>query len=129
MTDPVFIGKEALFVITQGTGDLSLLSYGSNAGIVNHVGAKHTDKPGETHWIIGFSHTFTRFAFIWKGQGGAVYRLAESGKTGEVGGDWNNASLVKWREDDITEANVSSQVSSAVVRNNATTLWIIPETI
>jgi hypothetical protein len=125
----IFIGDQTLLVMTEGPGKLTLLSYGSNAGIRNHVGAKTTTKSGETRWLIGFSHTFTRFAFYWDGAGQAYARIGNSFETTPVGKSWKAASQVNWGATSLITADVTSEVASAVNRDNATTFWPLPDRI
>lgn len=126
----IFIGDKCVTVTTMGPGKLSLLSYANVSGAgVNHIGGKSTDNSGKTRWMIGFSHYFSRFAFIWEGQGEAVYRIGFSLLTAPVGTSWTAASVVKWSSDKVTKEDVTSNIPGAVNRDDATTLWVIPDTI
>jgi hypothetical protein len=125
----IFIGDQTLLVMTDGPGKLTLLSYGSNAGIRNIVGAKTISKPGETRWLIGFSHTFTRFAFYWEGSHQAYARIGNSFETIPVGRSLRAASQVNWGANSLITADVTAEVASAVNRDNATTFWPLPNRI
>lgn len=123
----VFRGDNCLTVTTMGPGKLTLLTYGGSSA--NHIGAKSTNNSSKTRWMIGFSHNYTRFAFIWEGKGEAVYRVGSSLVTTPVGTSWTAASLMDWGTGKITRADVSSNILGAIERNNATTFWVIPDTI
>ena len=125
----IFTNGQTLVVSTTGPGRLHLLSYQSNAKIVNHVGFLPTANAGETRFVISHSYTFERFAFYWDGAGQAVLGIGASLIRQPVGNSWANASLASWGSSAITTANVTSQVASAVVRDNAITAFIIPELI
>ena len=125
----IFTNGQTLVVSTIGPGKLHLLSYQSNAKIVNHVGYIPTSKTGETRFVISHSYTFERFAFFWEGSGEAVYSVGTSLVRSPVGKSWTSASLASWGSSSITTANVTSQVTSAVTRDNAITAFIIPDLI
>ena len=125
----IFTNGQTLVVSAVGPGKLHLLSYQSNAKIVNHVGYIPTSKTGETRFVISHSYTFTKFAFFWEGSGEAVYGIGTSLVRSPVGKSWNSASLASWGSPTITTANVTSQVTSAVTRDNAITAFIIPDLI
>lgn len=125
----IFTNGQTLLVSTIGPGKLHLLSYQSNAKITNHVGYIPTTKAGETRFVISHSYTFERFAFFWEGSGEAVYSVGTSLIRQPVGKSWDSASLASWGSPTITTANVTAQVTSAVVRNNAITAFIVPDLI
>ncbi|KAJ7118868.1 hypothetical protein C8R44DRAFT_673117 [Mycena epipterygia] len=113
-------------VTTRGPGKIHLLSYQSNGGIPNHVGTITTTNTGETRFIISHSYTFEQFAFYWDGAGEAVWTLGDTLMRQLVGTSWATASSVPWTGQPVASADVTSQVSSAVVRDNAVTCFIIP---
>ena len=125
----IFTNGQTLVVSAIGPGKLHLLSYESNAKIVNHIGYIPTSKTGETRFLISHSYTFTKFAFFWEGSGEAVYGVGTSLVRQPVGKSWASASLASWGSPTITTANVTSQVTSAVTRNNEITAFIIPDLI
>ncbi|KIJ90915.1 hypothetical protein K443DRAFT_686406 [Laccaria amethystina LaAM-08-1] len=125
----VFVNGNTLVVSAIGPGKLHLLSYQSNAKIVNHVGFIPTTKTGETRFVISHSYTFERFAFFWEGSGEAVYGIGTSLVRQPVGKSWASASLASWGSPTITTANVTAQLTSAVTRDNAITAFIIPDLI
>jgi hypothetical protein len=110
----IFIEDQTLLVVTDGPGKLTLLSYGSNDGIRNHVDAKTTSKTGETRWVIGLSHTFTSFAFYWDGPGQAYARIGNSFELTPVGKSWKAASQVNWGATSFLTADVTAEATSAV---------------
>jgi hypothetical protein len=123
----IFYGDQTLLILTEGPGKLNLLSYGSNAGIRNHVGAKTTSKTGETRWVIGHSYTFTRFAFYWDGAGQAYARIGNSYATTPVGKSWKAASQANWGATSLITADVTAEVATAVNRDNETTTFPVPD--
>ena len=125
----IFTNGQTLVVSAVGPGKLHLLSYESNAKIQNHVGYIPTNKTGETRFVISHSYTFTKFAFFWEGSGEAVYGVGTSLVRQPVGKSWTSASLASWGNPNITTANVTSQVTSAVTRDNQITAFIIPDLI
>ncbi|KIK57536.1 hypothetical protein GYMLUDRAFT_46110 [Collybiopsis luxurians FD-317 M1] len=125
----LFTGTQCITVITQGPGTLTLLSYGANTVSPNVIGGKSTSNSGQTRWMVGFSHDYTGYAFIWGGSGQAVYRIGSSLQTFPVGTKWTAASVAKWGATSITSGDVSSEIGSAVNRDNQTTTWVIPGSI
>lgn len=125
----VFTNGNSLVVSTRGPGKIHLLSYQSNGKITNHVGSLATNNEGETRFLISHSYTFERFAFFFEGAGEAVYGMGSSLMRQPVGKSWNEASVASWGSASITTADVSAQVTSAVVRDNAITCFIIPDLI
>jgi len=128
----LFKGDTCVTVTTMGPGKLSLLSHNAISNIHSVVGAKITSNPGKTRWMIGFSHNYQGFAFIWEGHGEAVYRVGDSLLTHAVGTSWNRATAANWLETTVTTQDVSSIVrglGSQYNRDNQTTFWIIPDSI
>ena len=125
----IFTPGNELIVISRGPGALSLLSWQNNAGGSNVVGAIRTTNAGLTRWVISFSHHYERFAFIWQGGGQAVYQIGRKLERTPVGTRWENASTVNWGASTVTTTNVSSIASSAVNRDELTTVYAIPDTI
>jgi len=130
MSPSIFLADHCLTVTTKGPGKLSLLTFKGATGLSNVVGAKTTTSPGQTRWLISFSHNYTRFAFIWEGAGEAVYRIGSSLLTAPVGTKWTEASLVEWWSGlAVKQDDVSSELGSALNRDNVTTFWAIPDPI
>lgn len=125
----IFQGDASLMVISKGPGKLSILCYQSNGKLTNNVGHKSTKNSGETRWMIGFSHTYERFAFCWEGQGTAVYRIGDSLQTFPVGTSWSAASVVKWGASNIVTENVTANITGGINLNTTPILWVIPEKI
>lgn len=125
----IFANGQTIVIATRGTGSVHLLSYQSNGGIPNHVGTTTTTNDGVTRFIISHSYTFERFAFYWDGTGEAVYGIGAGLQRSPVGTSWDAASAVSWGQAAVTTANVTSFVSSAVVRDNKITCFIIPDEI
>jgi hypothetical protein len=125
----VFATGMELSVITDGPGFLSLLSWQSNGGIQAHVGTIPTSNSGLTRFLVGFSHTFERFAIIWEGNGQAVYQIGKNLERLPVGRDWSCASTVHWGAKHLVVENVTGHIPRAVRRDRATTLFIIPDNL
>jgi len=125
----IFSADQVLTVTTFGPGKLTLLTYDGLYQLQANIGAKSTTNAGQTRWLISFSHNYNGFAFIWDGKGQAVHRIGSSLLTGSVGTDWTNASVVNYGSSSVTQADVSSDVSGAINRDDATTFWVIPDTI
>ncbi|KAK7023627.1 hypothetical protein VNI00_016589 [Paramarasmius palmivorus] len=121
----VFTNGNTLTVYVRGPGKLHLLAFQSNGRIPNHVGANSTTSQGVTRFIVSHSYTFERFAFYFEGAGEAVYSVGPSLLRQPVGRSWTGATLVKWESPDITTADVSGQVSSAVVRDEKMAAFIV----
>ncbi|KAF9073331.1 hypothetical protein BDP27DRAFT_1289191 [Rhodocollybia butyracea] len=125
----IFTNGQTLTVTTRGPGNLSLCSYQSNGGIVNHVGATNTANEGVTRFVISHSYTFERFAFYWDGEGEAVYNIGTALANGPVGRSWAEASGVSWGATTVGTVDATDPVSSAVVRNGAATCFVIPPVV
>ncbi|KAJ7491149.1 hypothetical protein FB451DRAFT_1222219 [Mycena latifolia] len=116
----------APIVTTRGPGKIHLISYRSNSGLRNHVGSITTTNAGETRFLISHSYTFTGFAFYWDGEGEAVWTLGDMLMRRPVGRSWATASAIPWAGEPLASFDVTSEMSSAVLRNNAVTCFIIP---
>ncbi|KAJ6579234.1 hypothetical protein DFH09DRAFT_913429 [Mycena vulgaris] len=115
----------APIVTVYGPGNLHHLSYASNGGIPNVVGFIPTANEGTTNFLLGFSYTFTGYAFYWDGAGPAFWRLNGSFQE-PVGTSWTDATAVPWGTQVILGANVQAQAASAVNRDHEVTAFIIP---
>ena len=119
-----------IIVIAQGPGSLSLLTWDPvSSSIHAHVGATPTYRQGYTHFLIGFSHYFQRFAFIWDGDGEAVYQIGEGLERRPVGRSWEQASAFHYRSSAVSTEDVSRHIAGAVRRDKETTVWAIPSNI
>ena len=118
-------GKE-LVVLTKGPGTLYLLSWASNANSPSTIGGIPTTRSGITPYIISFSHNYTRFAFIWQGEGEAVYQIGDGLERKPLGRAWESASTIHWGATAIVTENVTAHASSALNRDKETTAFIIP---
>ncbi|KAJ6606268.1 hypothetical protein DFH09DRAFT_1119717 [Mycena vulgaris] len=116
----------APIVTTRGPGKIHLISYGSNSGLPNHVGSITTTNARDTRFLISHSYTFTGFAFYWEGEGEAVWTLGDTLMRQPVGASWDTASAVPWAGQPLASTDVTAQVESAVLRDNAVTCFIIP---
>ncbi|KAJ7671016.1 hypothetical protein B0H17DRAFT_948497 [Mycena rosella] len=125
-TPHAFQNGVAPIVTTRGPGKIHLISYGSNAGLENHVGTITTTNAGQTRFLISHSYTFTGFAFYWDGEGEAAWTLGDMLVRQPVGRSWAEASVVQWDGQLLAFTDVTTQVSSAVLRNDAVTCFIIP---
>ncbi|KAF6757958.1 mucin-binding lectin 1 [Ephemerocybe angulata] len=118
----LFTTGNEVTVITVGPGKLSLASWGSINSGQSTVGAVTTTNAFLTKWLVSFSHCYTRFAFIWEGEGQAV-RTRES----QSGRSWDNASTHHWGTNTIAGENITSVIPTCVNRDNMTTLYMIPD--
>ncbi|KAH6906774.1 mucin-binding lectin 1 [Coprinopsis sp. MPI-PUGE-AT-0042] len=125
----IFATSMELCVITDGPGFLSLLSWQSRQSIRAHVGTIPTSNSGLTKFMVGFSHTFERFAIVWDGEGQAVYQIGKNLERFPVGRDWSCASTVHWGARELVSENVKEHLPAAVRRDRATTLFIIPDNL
>ncbi|KAH6907685.1 mucin-binding lectin 1 [Coprinopsis sp. MPI-PUGE-AT-0042] len=126
----VFASDKQLTVVTRGPGALSLLTWGNiYRDTTSSVGAVRTTNTGLTRWVVSFSHTFLHFAIKWDGEGEAVYQIGNGLERKPVGRDWNNATTVNWENRIVVTENVSAQAAGATLRDELTTVWIIPDTL
>jgi hypothetical protein len=126
---PIFVDGNTLVITTRGVGNLRLFSYQSNAGASNCVGSTLTSNTGVTRFLVSFSHTYERFAFYWDGAGEAVYGIGTGLERKPVGRSWTSASAILWGASMVTTIDATSLLPSALVRDNATTVFIIPDQI
>jgi hypothetical protein len=82
----------APIVTVYGPGSLHHLAYASNAALGNVMGAVPTTSTGTTNFALGFSYTYTGYAFYWDGAGDAFWRLGNSTLREPVGTSWANAT-------------------------------------
>jgi hypothetical protein len=119
----------APIVTVYGPGNLHHLSYASNGGIPNVVGkipTIATSSENATNFLLGFSYTFTGYAFYWDGAGPAFWRVGNSPFREPVGTSWTAATSVPWGNEVILGANVQAQAATAVNRDNEVTAFFIP---
>jgi len=124
----IFKDDQCLVVTTRGPGRLHLLSYQSNGGLTNNVGSRPTTNSGVTRFMVSFSHTYERFAFIWDGDGEAVYGVGHGLKRLPVGKSWGQASAIEWGSSTVTTTDVSKLVGPLSGNTNIT-CFIIPDKI
>ncbi|KAJ6497142.1 hypothetical protein C8R47DRAFT_1113942 [Mycena vitilis] len=127
-----FHNGSGVLVTARGPGKMHLISYASNANLPNHVGTittNVTDQSDETRFMISHSYTFTQFAFYWEGSGEAVYSIGDQLQRQPVGNSWGKSVAISWGGKAAATSDVSSQVSSAVKRDNEVTCFIIPRLI
>ncbi|KAJ7176888.1 hypothetical protein C8R46DRAFT_46012 [Mycena filopes] len=119
----------APIVTVYGPGSLHHLSYASNAGIPNVVGKIPTTAKNDTavtNFLLGFSYTWTGYAFYWDGPGQAFWRVAGSPFVEPVGTSWTTATGVPWGNEVVLGLNVQAQVATAENRDNEVTVFFIP---
>ncbi|KAJ6472338.1 hypothetical protein C8R47DRAFT_1146430 [Mycena vitilis] len=121
----------APIVTVYGPGNLHHLSYASNGGIPNVVGklptpAAAVTTENKTNFLLGFSYTYTGYAFYWDGAGPAFWREEGSAFTEPVGTSWTDATSVPWGNEIVLGANVQAQVATAENRDNEVTAFIVP---
>ncbi|KAJ7887155.1 hypothetical protein B0H13DRAFT_2326347 [Mycena leptocephala] len=121
----------APIVTVYGPGNLHHLSYASNGAITNVVGKITTTAAAEnrTNFLLGFSYTYTGYAFYWDGAGPAFWRVAGSPFTEPVGTSWTDATGVPWGNEVVLGENVQAQVATAVNRDNEVIAFIIPDNL
>ncbi|KAJ7476676.1 hypothetical protein FB451DRAFT_1243747 [Mycena latifolia] len=117
----------APIVTVYGPGNLHHLSYASNGRIPNVVGVIPTTSEGTSNLLLGFSYTFTGFAFYWDGTGPAFWRMGNSTFREPVGTSWTDATSVPWGNEIVLGANVQAQVATAVNRDHEVTAFFIPD--
>ncbi|KAJ7114933.1 hypothetical protein C8R44DRAFT_676034 [Mycena epipterygia] len=116
----------APIVTVYGPGNLHHLSYASNGGIPNVVGIISTKSEGTTNFLLGFTYTYTGYAFYWDGAGPAFWRVANSTFQEPVGTSWTDATGVPWGNEVILGLNVQAQVATAENRDNEVIVYFIP---
>ncbi|KAK6984858.1 hypothetical protein R3P38DRAFT_2575488 [Favolaschia claudopus] len=127
-----YVNGLAPIVTVHGAGTLHHLAYASNSMVQNTVGTMPapvaaTDTTTVTNFVLGFSYTFTDFAFYWDGAAPATGSVAKSGVTWPVGTSWTNATRTPWGTSEIILGqNVESQVATALVRPNEVVVYVIP---
>ncbi|KAJ7737065.1 hypothetical protein B0H16DRAFT_1695163 [Mycena metata] len=121
----------APIVTVTGPGNLHHLSYASNGGIPNVVGKiptmATTGAYNTTNFLLGFSYTYTGYAFYWDGTGPAFWRVEDSPFTEPVGTSWASATGVPYGSEIVLGLNVEAQVASAENRDNEVTVFFIPD--
>ena len=128
MSTGLFRGQSTLLVHAWGQGKLHLLSYDPNVTqLTPHVGDKSTtNSVGPTDFVIGFSHYFRKYAFYWEGDGDAYLRIGTSPDLIPVGKSWATATSAPFGGDGVSTTDVSSLVGGAIVREEATTVFVLP---
>ncbi|KAJ7747122.1 hypothetical protein DFH07DRAFT_962592 [Mycena maculata] len=125
-----FINGVAPIVTVSGPGNLHHLSYASVTGLQNTVGIMPTTNQGTTNFLLGFSYTFTEYAFYWDGAGEAFWRLENSSFVEPVGASWADATGVTWGNNEIIlGVNVEDEVTDAVNRDNEVIVYFIPNNL
>jgi hypothetical protein len=126
----IFASNKQLTVVTRGPGSLSLLTwennFDANAGV---VGAVRTTNASLTRWVVSFSHNYLNYALKWSGEGEAVYQVGNGLERKPVGRDWKTATTIHWPDRVVVTEDVSAKAGSVVVRDELTTIWIIPDTL
>ena len=124
----IFTTGHEVVVITKGPGKLTLLSWDpvQGHGLTTGVGDIPTTRSGITHYVIGFSHFYTKFSFIWQGEGEAVYQIGEGLERKPVGRTWSSANTIRWGANSVTTEDVSANIASAGRVDRQTTAFIIP---
>ncbi|KAJ7621629.1 hypothetical protein DFH06DRAFT_1233134 [Mycena polygramma] len=127
-----FMNGSGVLVTARGPGKIHLISYASNANLPNHVGTivtTATAQSDETRFLISHSYTFTQFAFYWEGSGEAVYSIGDQLLRQPVGNSWAKSVAISYGGKAAATSDVSSQVASAVKRDNEVTCFVIPRLI
>ena len=125
----IFIEGECLVVTTRGPGKLHLLTYKVNIANDAVVGYGTTSNEGVTRFLVSFSHNYNAYAFMWDGQGEAVYGVGTGLERRPIGRNWTQASAIQWGATTVSTANVTSIVPTAIDRANVTTVFVIPDEI
>ncbi|KAJ7627031.1 hypothetical protein FB45DRAFT_795252, partial [Roridomyces roridus] len=87
-----------------------------------------TTNEGITNFLLGFSYTWTGYAFYWDGAGPAYWRLANDTILREpVGTSWSSATGVPWGTEIELNINVEAQLTGAANRDDEVTVFIIPD--
>ena len=126
----LFNGQDTLYVHAWGPGKLHLLSISpvaSTTGLSPTVGSKGgPNATGPTNFVVGFSHYFRQFAFYWDGEEEAYLRIGTQSELIPVGRSWEKATLAPFGGSAVSTADVKSTVDKAVVREEATTVFVVP---
>ncbi|KAH6913004.1 hypothetical protein BKA70DRAFT_1050789, partial [Coprinopsis sp. MPI-PUGE-AT-0042] len=84
-------------------------------------------------YMISFSHTCTRYAFIWKcleKNSTAFYQIGgDTSSRAPVGQSWAAASSVHLGANSVVTENVTSALQAALPRNEETAAFIIPNSV
>ncbi|KAJ7184432.1 hypothetical protein C8R46DRAFT_1064046 [Mycena filopes] len=131
-TIQAFNNGMGVLVTARGPGKVHLISYGSNAGLPNHVGTIATAPSAAdaiTRFMISHSYTFTGFALYWDGAGEAVVSVGDQLLRQPVGNSWAKAVNIPYGGQAAINSDISAQVASAVQRDNMVTCFIIPPLI
>lgn len=123
----VLQGLNTLMLMTSGSGTLYHISYGSVLGYANTHRSKTINATGENRWVVGFSYTYNKYAFIWEGSGEATYRVGTGLSAFPVGRSWNNATTVNWDSPIVSNADATSLVTGPFLPELIA--WIIPPPI
>ncbi|KAJ7898351.1 hypothetical protein B0H13DRAFT_1884309 [Mycena leptocephala] len=108
-----YTGGIAPIVTVYGPGSLHHLAYASNSALGNVMGAVATTSTSTTNFALGFSYTYTGYAFYWDGPGDAFWRLGNSTLREPVGTSWANATGVPWGTEILLGVNVEAQAAKA----------------
>ena len=128
MTSGFFRGQDTIYVHTWGKGKLHLLSFDPVVSQLEPVvGGKSTPNDvGPTNYVVGFSHYYRQFAFHWEGPGEAHLRVGTQPDLIPIGKSWEEATLAPYGGTSLSTADVRSTVSGAIVREEATTVFVVP---
>nr|6ZRW_A Chain A, Mucin-binding lectin 1 [Coprinopsis cinerea]6ZRW_B Chain B, Mucin-binding lectin 1 [Coprinopsis cinerea]6ZRW_C Chain C, Mucin-binding lectin 1 [Coprinopsis cinerea]6ZRW_D Chain D, Mucin-binding lectin 1 [Coprinopsis cinerea]6ZRW_E Chain E, Mucin-binding lectin 1 [Coprinopsis cinerea]6ZRW_F Chain F, Mucin-binding lectin 1 [Coprinopsis cinerea]6ZU2_AAA Chain AAA, Mucin-binding lectin 1 [Coprinopsis cinerea]6ZU2_BBB Chain BBB, Mucin-binding lectin 1 [Coprinopsis cinerea]6ZU2_CCC Ch len=125
----IFHTGSELFIITRGPGKLTLLTWGGLNNLRSVIGAIPTENTGVTKWAVSFSHNYTRFSFIWEGQGEACYQIGNGLTRSPVGRSWSSSSTIHWGSSTVITEDVTSVVPGAVNRDKVTTAYALPDNL
>ena len=127
----LFNGHDTLYVHAWGPGKLHLLSFSpvaSTTGLSPTVGSKGgPNATGPTNFVVGFSHYFVNFALYWDGPEEAFLRIGTHSPLIPIGTSWQAATLAEYAVNTVVTADVSSVAATAINRDNATTIFVVPE--
>lgn len=124
---PIFHDGNAIIVTTEGPGKLRHFSYGSG-NMQSRSGSVATTRHGVSHFVIGFSYTFPRYAFIWEGNGKATCCTSFNRQEHPVGKSWSDACLVEYGHPAINRGALHESIFHGTLPNiDDTICYLLPE--
>ncbi|KIJ53190.1 hypothetical protein M422DRAFT_124260, partial [Sphaerobolus stellatus SS14] len=94
----IFTNGQGILLTTHGSGKIHLYTFANHA-LKPPAGPKgliEVQGEGVNHFMIGYSYGFTRFGFIWEGEGHATYRVGQRTEEYLVSRKWQEASWLAW---------------------------------
>ncbi|KIJ53140.1 hypothetical protein M422DRAFT_42925 [Sphaerobolus stellatus SS14] len=126
---PIFQDGNTILVIPHGPGKLHLFSWGSTE-FQKRGGFVGAHRQGKSRFVIGFSYSFTHYAFFWEGEGEAHYRTSNDRTLHPVGKTWKHAIAVEMGKHQPVEMEVTAEMlRGANLTAPDVTCYLLPERI